>query len=182
MVADETLVAFLVEDDLGEAVDLANSAGWELVQEIEPDDDRFQEMIWRVDQTLVRLIYDHFVDVGYVATQGPEHRALAEQFRTALNGQTLDDAIALAKSPHAGHRNVGLPIVGALAPKAYDSAVFETLSAMASDPEEDIRLNLLTVISRVAWPEFIPVVDGLTHDQDPQIAEGAARLVQLLRA
>lgn len=179
---DESLVAFLVPDDASAVVATAHDEEWDFVREIEPLADRFHEWIWRHEGTLVRLIYDHFVDVSYVAARGPRHAEIAERFQAALKGQTLTQSVARLGSADHNDRCIGVPLVGAMAPPTYDPSIFEALARLAKDPEDEVRRSLLTTISRIAWPELVPIVDDMQRDVDSDIAFDAKRLSSLLRS
>jgi hypothetical protein len=185
--SSETYVLLNEQTEPPDVFNVADALGWVHVQTIHAGPTRFHEQIWHIgdgEPGVVRYIEDHFVDVRYFVVAGAEHERTAKKIEERIATVSHSEAFEMAESNQDEEVYIdGLRFLAVLGALNYRKRIAAVCDSALCHPSVDVRSTVLTVISRLTWPELAHLVQKVAEgDPDPEVRRDAAALFDLYRA
>ncbi|MFE9888174.1 hypothetical protein [Streptomyces scopuliridis] len=173
----EIRLAFSREVDFAELVQHARNRNWTPetpseypVPATDPREADSYSFVWRLEGTgVARFIDDEATEVQYFILRGGDVRTsaadLADVFPTVTHLDCLD---ALTGDISGVERERALEILGVIAPRNYNDAVYEAVSNGLDGDSVEIRAAAISATFQLSWAELrSPLQRVATRDPDP---------------
>lgn len=148
--------------------------------------DPLDEVILQIDDPVheVRFVDDAYVEVAYVVVASqrhPAHLRLIAALQRQFSLYSLLDLRELMRSGDEGGRILALRGYGAIL-DGFWGAIPKDYAEALTDPRRSVREAVLAGMARIAWVEFIPLLEAaIPHEADAMLAEDMRTLVDGLR-
>src|SRR6266571_7431760 len=167
MFPDESYVILHPDRATIDVVEVAEQNSWRHAQTFQPAEKRLYEEIYEVpgDNTVVRVIDDHFVQVVFVVSRGQSREKAAALVLSSV--ESLDEATLWRwlGSDKPRERAYAIRALAAISPNEADSRWVEAFKRAACDKTPEARRGLIGALGRAAWPELWPIVDELDRSE-----------------
>ncbi|MFD8096378.1 hypothetical protein [Streptomyces malaysiensis] len=155
-------VAFTTEVSFVELAEYAHGQGWRpetrsgypipATDSLEADAYAF---VWRFDNGTARFVDDQVTEVQFIEFGGMGGRAAADTLSESFSTATYIDCLNwLDGSISDDEREKALEMLGVIAPREYESSVYQHISGGLVSNSVTIRAAAISAILQLSWAEF----------------------------
>jgi hypothetical protein len=143
------------------------------------------EQIWATpdETTAVHYLEDPLVEHNYICLRGAEAEHYATEFGYKLSVEDREDALELAAGAVNHDTQVQSLSRLAITTPEHEPRAFRLFEAYATKPPNPLlREAAVNAMCFAAWPEFMPLLERIAHDDPaPSVREHAQSVLSALR-